>query len=102
MTQNVMPNSALKILNRWREMDRELGSPVGLNVNEFAKRWKVSARTIHRDLAAFREMGQRMNVERGSDREYRWFSEGDWLFVANVPSRIRKAAEAVAKRLRST
>jgi hypothetical protein len=34
----------------------------GINVPEFAKRWKVSTRTIHRDLQAFRDLGQKIGI----------------------------------------
>jgi hypothetical protein len=63
----------------------------GLSVPLFARQWKVSTRTVHRDLDAFRQLGQRMKLvytgrETGGEvREYVWtYEEGvEPLFVCN-------------------
>jgi hypothetical protein len=64
-------STTLATLRRWRAMDRRLAGlrmvngvaktgGWGLNVPRFAKAWRVSDRTIKRDLAAFGKLGQRM------------------------------------------
>jgi hypothetical protein len=65
-------NPATEILSRWQALDaaltgyfvKDIESP-GLNVPDFARRWKVSTKTIYRDLKAFRYMGQRIILSRG-------------------------------------
>lgn len=49
--------STAKILRRWMDLDKELASRDGLELAFFAKRWKVSGKTVRRDLAAFRALG---------------------------------------------
>jgi hypothetical protein len=79
-------NSSLDVLRRWQAMDHELRSGK-LFVAPFARRRKVSLKTVRRDLAVFRGLGQRM------DRKYeREISEFYWeyqpgvecLFVGNL------------------
>lgn len=84
--------SAIRLLKRWRAMDRELGTIFGLHVKSFARDWKVSTRTVMRDLQAFRELGQQVEFERLEDRRYCWTyaAGGEWLFVANLPKRLRE------------
>ena len=50
---------ALDTLNRWRNLDWCLAHD-GLHVPSFAVGWKVSQRTVHRDLAIFRAAGKRI------------------------------------------
>jgi hypothetical protein len=50
---------ALETLKRWRAMDYCLAQG-GLHVPDFAARWGVSQRTVHRDLAVFRAAGKRI------------------------------------------
>src|SRR6516164_10837628 len=84
-------NSALAILKRWQAMDRFLcrlpdprhpGSrSYGLRVRWFAEKWKVTTRTVYRDLEAFKELGQQMEWfhpkgEPGEileERDYSWY-----------------------------
>ena len=68
-------------------MRHSLAGLDGLHIKSFAKRWKVSTRTVHRDLDSFREMGQRLECERDLDGFYRWQYEPgtEFLFTKNVP-----------------
>jgi hypothetical protein len=50
--------SSYNVLRRWRAMDRALAGD-GLKVWDFADVWEVSAKTVWRDLTAFRQLGQR-------------------------------------------
>jgi predicted DNA-binding transcriptional regulator YafY len=70
-------------------MDFALASCNGLRVAEFAKRWRVSTRTVMRDLAAFRALGQRMGYGRDEPGAYRWhYDRGQaFLFFCNAPRR---------------
>jgi len=52
----------VELLTRWIALDAELGS-YGLDKDEFARRFAVSEKTIQRDLAAFRELGQRITIK---------------------------------------
>ena len=58
--------------------------PDELILTQFAKRHGVSEKTIRRDLAAFRSLGQELKCEFNGD-QYVWqYSYGiDFLFVAN-------------------
>jgi hypothetical protein len=85
--------SALSVLKRWQAMDAELlPGRWGLHVERFARRWQVSTKTVRRDLAAFRELGQRMHLvytgqeTEGEVREYVWrYGKGvKPLFVRNL------------------
>jgi hypothetical protein len=82
-------NSTLNVLKRWVAMDAALNER-GLNVPRFARKWKVSTRTVRRDLKAFKQLGQGMRcVHPRSEevRDYLWKYEveTDPLFVCNVP-----------------
>jgi hypothetical protein len=96
----MMPkNSSSDILKRWKAMDAALGSLKGLSVAGFARQWKVSTKTVRRDLEAFREIGQRVIWERDDVGRCCWSYEGgvEWLFVSNVPwwarDRLRRLGE---------
>ncbi len=84
-------NSSVEILKRWKEMDRKLSRPPGLNVPKFAKRWNVSTRTVERDRLAFKALGKEMSFTRapGTDGKYLWGYDHDveCLFVENMPAR---------------
>jgi predicted DNA-binding transcriptional regulator YafY len=54
---------ALDSLRRWQAIDWLLARG-RLNVPEFARRWGVSVRTVHRDLALFRAIGKRIESHR--------------------------------------
>lgn len=71
-------NSSLDVLRRWREMDEHLARG-RLFVASFARRWKVSPKTVRRDLAAFQEIGQRM--AKGFEQE---LSEFYWAHESGV------------------
>ena len=81
------------MLKRWRAMDKALGDVDGLHIDSFARRYKVTTRTVKRDIAAFRSLGQSMEFERDEDRRYRWHYAEDveWLFLANLPRRHHHA-----------
>lgn len=69
-------------------MDYRLTSPsIGLHVEAFARQWKVSTKTVYRDLEAFKELGQEMLCEKGEDGRYVWAyaAEVEPLFVKNLP-----------------
>lgn len=80
-----------EILERWRAIDAELGSFYGLYIEDFAKRWRVSTKTIRRDLDAFRKIGQDVVWERNEENQYVWCyeAEQEWLFVSNLPRPLR-------------
>jgi hypothetical protein len=61
-------NATTKILKRWRTLDALLRS--GLNPSGVAKQMQVSERTIRRDIAAFRSLGQKVCSYRLEDGEY--------------------------------
>jgi hypothetical protein len=80
-------NSAIDVLRRWRAMDRDL-SHGGLHVPRFARRWKVSDRTVRRDLEDFHALGQATYLgkrdEDGRDTYYHWYRDGTRpLFTSN-------------------
>ena len=86
------------MLQRWIDLDRALGSFEGLRISEFARRWKVSPKTVRRDLAVFRAMGQKavcvlglLERQEGEGPQYRWqYDVGvEWLFVRNIPPKLR-------------
>ncbi len=57
----------MKVLKRWVAMDRalargDLSMKDGLVIAEFARRWRVSERTIRRDREAFGKLGQKMDT----------------------------------------
>lgn len=52
-------NSFVARLKRWQAMDDELASGA-LYVRTFAQQWEVSEKTVRRDLADLRAMGQRI------------------------------------------
>jgi hypothetical protein len=61
---DLMPkNSTLDNLRRLIALDAILASTV-LYVGHFAEEWGVDARTIRRDLAMLRQLGQKMRHER--------------------------------------
>lgn len=88
-------NSTLAVLKRWMAMDAELNEKDGwgFRVRHFAEDHKVSVATVNRDLRAFRDLGQEMELrytgpETGGDiREYVWrYAKGIRpLFTANDP-----------------
>jgi predicted DNA-binding transcriptional regulator YafY len=80
------------LLERWMDMDRLLAEPVGcLEVRSFADKWKVSARTVHRDLRLFRRLGRRTEVrypdEFADEKVYahRYVKGVEPLFTDNLP-----------------
>ena len=94
-------NPSTLILKRWRTMDAELASLFGLSIRRFAKQWKVSEKTIRRDLKAFMELGQRVQWVLELEKEYRWIYEGgcETLFVRNLSPKVRAAViEVLANR----
>lgn len=50
-------NTTADILRRWREMDLLLWR-WELHIPKFAKKWGVSEKTVYRDIAAFKALGQ--------------------------------------------
>lgn len=60
----VTMSTTTKILKRWIALDRELSSAFGVNLPTFAKKRRTTEKTVRRDLAAFREMRQKMYCHR--------------------------------------
>jgi hypothetical protein len=68
-----------------------------MNIPEFARQWKVSEKTIRRDLQAFAELERWVVREPGDpkgvddERQHRWTYVfryvKEYLFVQNVPPR---------------
>jgi hypothetical protein len=85
-------NPATEILKRWRAMDKALGDLEGLHIPSFARQWRVSTKTVRRDLAAFRALGQRVACERDEVGRTVWNYEPgvERLFVSNLPRRLRE------------
>src|SRR5579859_8030792 len=54
-----------KVLERWIDMDAHLAGLDGKEYNDhaFAKRWRVSQRTVRRDRQTFESLGQSMDRE---------------------------------------
>lgn len=84
-----MPKNAYLVrLKRWMDMDKQLAQG-GLNVYEFADEWKVSTKTVERDIADFRALG--MEIVRGVtlDRDEnpipRRNKEDGWIFAYRQP-----------------
>ena len=92
-------NSTTDVLRRWRALDERLAG-FGLLTPTFAREWKVSERTIRRDLDAFRELDQVIVSEwDGEISEHRWlYGKGVVpLFVSTLvdsSDRIREAIQA--------
>jgi hypothetical protein len=84
-------NSSVEVLRRWRAMDAALAiddARLGLHVPTFAREWNVNERTVRRDLAAFRDLGQEMICNDLGEEEGRrcwWYARGVLpLFVENL------------------
>ena len=85
-------------------MDAALGSFTRLHVPSFARRWKVSTKTVHRDLEAFRQLGQGVVGQRDADgQRHVWFYEDgvEWLFLSNMSPRIRAELQQLLDKKRS-
>jgi hypothetical protein len=84
-------NPAIEIMERWRAMDAALGDGNGLRVTDFAQRWNVSTKTVHRDLKTFGKLkGRRIfrNPEDGTHHYDSWNVE--WLFTYNLGRHPRR------------
>lgn len=74
--------SAISVLRRWIELDRQLVSG-GVKMFDFAKQWKVHPATAQRDLNAFRALGQVLKWSGG--RSGGWGYDGSPpLFYCNA------------------
>jgi hypothetical protein len=94
-------NPSTIILRRWQAMDKALHDHLeGLHVLSFALGWKVSTKTVHRDLAAFRELGQLVQRGRTEDGRTIWTYERgvEYLFVRNFSPRVLQAIREVMAR----
>jgi hypothetical protein len=65
--------SAAKVLERWLALDAALAGG-GLHVPTFAREWGVSTRTVRRDLAAFRALGQEPRGRKARGGKYWWYA----------------------------
>jgi hypothetical protein len=79
-------NASLRVLQRWMAMDFAL-SQRRLYVKVIARQWGVSTRTVHRDLAAFKKLGQRTDLHRDHELLDYFFTYQKGvqpLFVSNL------------------
>ena len=78
---------AAACLRRWRALDAGLSDDFeGVSIRQFARRWNISTRTVHRDLRVFRQLGQEIVCERDYLGTHRW-TYGPYtkpLFVASI------------------
>ena len=84
-------------LKRWVALDRELLSVDGMDITEFAARWRVDRKTIRRDLNAFAELGQTANFKKenawdGRSRQWRYDGHVEFLFACNLGEAAMRAA----------
>src|SRR4051812_23985127 len=89
------------ILARWVALDWYLSWRGGGGGKDFARRWKVTRRTVRRDLETFREMGQEIDPSWGpdKDRTYRYVFGTKPLFVQNIkPNRPDSLPRPPARR----
>jgi hypothetical protein len=69
-------NATVKVIKRWMLLDEHLLFPRGISVVSFAERHGFSVRTIRRDVAAIRALGQTILKRRFRDKR----GDGqDWL-----------------------
>jgi hypothetical protein len=71
--------SSAVILGRWLDLDHELGNGQGVHVPTFAEEHGVSERTVRRDIAVFKAIGQDATCGwvRGPGAHVRWtYREG--------------------------
>jgi hypothetical protein len=92
-------NASADSIRKWKAMDAERADPFGLYVAGFARKWKVSTKTVRRDVAALRQLAQRM-VRKPLDEAPQWevfdhfwkYERGvEPLFVSNLSEWVRKA-----------
>jgi predicted DNA-binding transcriptional regulator YafY len=62
--------TSLKILKRWIALDAALRTGM-LDIDKFARKFRVTEKTIRRDISAFQELGQVMVYEKHG-RTYWW------------------------------
>jgi NADH/NAD ratio-sensing transcriptional regulator Rex len=55
---NLAAKATRSTLKRWIALDQDLLSADGMDIAEFAARWRVDRKTIRRDLKVFAELGQ--------------------------------------------
>jgi hypothetical protein len=84
-------------LKRWIALDRELLSADGMDIQEFAARWRVDRKTIRRDLNAFAELGQTASHKNDDpwDRrrqQWRYDAHVKCLFACNLGEAAIKVA----------
>ena len=84
-------------MKRWVALDRELLSVDGMDITEFAARWRVDRKTIRRDLNAFAELGQTANFKKenawdGRSRQWRYDGHVEFLFACNLGEAAMRAA----------
>lgn len=88
-----MPNNSFTdVLRRWRALDERL-STGGLTVSSFAREWKVSVKTIRRDLDAFREIGQQIGKRLEREMNEWWYHykvDVEPLFADTLRERLER------------
>jgi predicted DNA-binding transcriptional regulator YafY len=87
--------SAADVLRRWMALDAALNTGYAMSPSEFAKKHGVSVRTVRRDLATFRDLGQRMSwdqLEEDPKFYCRYARDQRCLFAMNLRERRRSDA----------
>ena len=84
------------MLRRWIDLDYHLVNVYGLHLPSFAKRWRVSRKTIRRDLAMFKELGypaapvlESDGIHTKSGRCYVWSYPAGTLSMFTREARVR-------------
>jgi len=91
-------NAGIDMLKRWMALERALADELGggLVLEEFAREWGVTVRTIRRDLEVLEALGQKLIHNQDEQGKFFWEFDGNYeqefLFVRNLPrsSRVRK------------
>ncbi len=66
-----------KLLKRWQALDRALISVEGMYLKDFARKHRVTTRTVLRDIDVFRSVGLRVISHPEDVREHVWeYEEG--------------------------
>jgi hypothetical protein len=83
-------HSLTETVQRWRALDAALGSQ-GVNIFSFARQWKVTAKTVQRDLKVFESLGQvTVWVPDEQGRYWHRYDGGECLFTANLQANLRR------------
>jgi hypothetical protein len=86
-------NPVTATVQRWQALDAALGSREGMHLEAFARRWRVSTKTVRRDLEDLAELGRFAEDELDGQgrRVWRYGNDEDFLFAANLRRRPQGA-----------